>query len=46
MCLIICMHILFYSVTDQSIFLRQLNDNQLAGSIPPELGKLGQLFEL
>lgn len=25
---------------------RQLNDNQLDGPIPPELGKLEQLFEL
>ncbi|KAJ6339280.1 hypothetical protein OIU77_007276 [Salix suchowensis] len=28
------------------VILRQLNDNQLVGSIPPELGKLEQLFEL
>lgn len=27
-------------------FCRQLNDNQLEGKIPPELGKLEQLFEL
>lgn len=27
-------------------FFRQLNDNQLIGSIPAELGKLEQLFEL
>lgn len=27
-------------------FCRQLNDNQLIGNIPAELGKLEQLFEL
>lgn len=27
-------------------FYRQLNDNELVGTIPPELGKLEQLFEL
>jgi len=28
------------------LIYRQLNDNQLVGGIPAELGKLEQLFEL
>ena len=39
-----CFHVLVFH---GNIFLcRQLNDNQLIGNIPAELGKLEQLFEL
>lgn len=31
---------------DKRLICRQLNDNQLVGGIPAELGKLEQLFEL
>lgn len=34
------------SSTLKTVFCRELNDNQLTGCIPPELGKLNELFDL
>lgn len=43
---IICSTQYLYLSYEGLQFSRQLNDNYLVGNIPPELGKLEQLFEL